>query len=213
MQACAEARAVSLPPAAGDPAELRKNLQSRAAMVARWNPLHDAYAAAFAAEAARAGGSRTVAGWDAAAAAWEAVGQPYPLAYALARAAAAAAAAGDRDEAASRLHRAAELADQLAAQPLQQQIAQLARRARIELPGPGGRDAGRTAAPFGLTAREQEVLQMVAAGRGNREIAAELFISPRTASVHVSNILGKLGVASRGEAAAAAHRLHLVDPS
>jgi DNA-binding CsgD family transcriptional regulator len=213
MQACAEARAASLPPAAGDPAELRQNLQSRAAMVARWNPLHYAYAAAFAAEAARAAGRQTVAGWDAAAAAWEAIGQPYPLAYALARAAAAAAAAGGRDEAASRLHRAAELAGQLAAQPLQQQIGQLARRARIELPGPDGRDAGRTAPPFGLTAREQEVLQLVAAGRGNREIAAELFISPRTASVHVSNILGKLGVASRGEASAVAHRLHLVDPS
>jgi DNA-binding NarL/FixJ family response regulator len=67
--------------------------------------------------------------------------------------------------------------------------------------------------PFGLTAREQEVLRLVAAGRGNREIAAELFISPRTASVHVSNILAKLGVASRGEATAAAHRLHLSGPS
>jgi DNA-binding NarL/FixJ family response regulator len=65
--------------------------------------------------------------------------------------------------------------------------------------------------PFGLTAREQEVLRLVAAGRGNREIAAELFISPRTASVHVSNILAKLQVTTRGEAAATAHRLHLFD--
>jgi DNA-binding NarL/FixJ family response regulator len=59
--------------------------------------------------------------------------------------------------------------------------------------------------------RELEVLRLVAAGLGNREIAAELFISPKTASVHVSNILGKLGVASRGEAAATAHRLHIFD--
>jgi len=59
--------------------------------------------------------------------------------------------------------------------------------------------------------RPREVLRLVAAGRGNREIAAELFISPKTASVHVSNILGKLGVASRGEAAATAHRLHVFD--
>jgi len=51
----------------------------------------------------------------------------------------------------------------------------------------------------------------VAAGQGNREIAAELFISPRTASVHVSNILSKLNVSSRGEAAATAYRLHLFD--
>ena len=65
--------------------------------------------------------------------------------------------------------------------------------------------------PFGLTGREQEVLRLVAAGKGNREIAAELFISPRTASVHVSNILSKLRVSSRGEAAATAHRLHLFD--
>ena len=56
------------------------------------------------------------------------------------------------------------------------------------------------------------MLRLAAAGRSNREIAAELFISPKTASVHVSNILGKLGVATRGEAAATAHRLHLFDP-
>ena len=57
------------------------------------------------------------------------------------------------------------------------------------------------------------MLRLVAAGRSNREIAAELFISPKTASVHVSNILAKLGAASRGEAAAKAHALHLFDPS
>ena len=66
--------------------------------------------------------------------------------------------------------------------------------------------------PFGLTERELEVLRLVTAGRGNREIAAELFISPKTVSVHVSNILGKLHVASRGEAAATAHRLHIFEP-
>jgi DNA-binding CsgD family transcriptional regulator len=65
--------------------------------------------------------------------------------------------------------------------------------------------------PLGLTAREFEVLRLVADGRSNPEIAARLFISAKTASVHVSNILAKLGVASRGEAAAAAHRLHLFD--
>ena len=66
---------------------------------------------------------------------------------------------------------------------------------------------------LGLTEREREVLRLVAAGRSNREIAGELFISPKTASVHVSNILGKLGVASRGEAAAKAHSLRLFDPT
>jgi DNA-binding NarL/FixJ family response regulator len=62
---------------------------------------------------------------------------------------------------------------------------------------------------FGLTEREVEVLGLVAAGRSNPQIAAELFISPKTASVHVSNILSKLNVTSRGEAAALAHRLGL----
>ncbi|MEV6073551.1 AAA family ATPase [Streptomyces sp. NPDC052069] len=62
---------------------------------------------------------------------------------------------------------------------------------------------------FGLTPREQDVHQLVAAGHTNRRIAEELYISPKTASVHVSNILAKLGVSSRGEAAALAHRLRL----
>ena len=211
MRACAEASALSVPSWAGNPAELRDDLESRAARVVRLSPLHDAHAAVFAAEAARADGRPDLAGWDAATAAWEVVGQPYPLAYALARAA-GSAAVGDRDAAASRLRRAAGLAGQLRAQPLQRQISQLARRARIQLPRQGsGQATAGAPVPFGLTAREQEVLGLVAAGRGNREIAAELFISHRTASVHVSNILSKLGVSSRGEAAATAHRLHLFD--
>jgi DNA-binding NarL/FixJ family response regulator len=57
-----------------------------------------------------------------------------------------------------------------------------------------------------LTGREREVLHLVTAGRNNREIASTLFISPKTASVHVSNILAKLGASSRTEAAAIAHR-------
>lgn len=57
--------------------------------------------------------------------------------------------------------------------------------------------------------RELARLRLVAAGRSNREIADELFISAETASVHVSNISAKLGVGSRGEAAATAHRLRL----
>jgi DNA-binding NarL/FixJ family response regulator len=62
---------------------------------------------------------------------------------------------------------------------------------------------------LGLTPREREVLVLVADGRSNRQIAQELFISHKTASVHVSNILAKLGVANRAEAAVAAHRLGL----
>ena len=62
---------------------------------------------------------------------------------------------------------------------------------------------------LGLTPREREVLALLADGRTNPQIAETLFISPKTASVHVSNILAKLGVANRGEAAAVAHRLRL----
>ncbi len=83
----------------------------------------------------------------------------------------------------------------------------LAQRAGIEQ-----RQAGGTATPLSaLTARELEVLRLVGAGRSNKEIGAELFISAKTASVHVSNILAKLGVSGRGEAAAQAHRHGLAE--
>jgi DNA-binding NarL/FixJ family response regulator len=104
------------------------------------------------------------------------------------------------------------LAQRLGARPLIDDIALLARRARISLEPAGDTDVP---APepdrMGLTAREFEVLRLVADGRSNREIASELFISAKTASVHVSNILAKLSVTSRGEAAATAHRLRLFD--
>jgi DNA-binding CsgD family transcriptional regulator/tetratricopeptide (TPR) repeat protein len=147
--------------------------------------------------------------WDAAAAAWDALHEPYPMAIALACAAEAALADADRDAAATRLRDAARLAGQLGARPLSEEIAALARRARIVL----GDGAPAAAGPdrLGLTDREFEVLRLVAAGQSNREIAGGLFISAKTASVHVSNILAKLGVASRGEAAARAHSLRLFD--
>jgi DNA-binding NarL/FixJ family response regulator len=67
-------------------------------------------------------------------------------------------------------------------------------------------------ASLGLTRREVEVLALVAAGRTNRQIGQALFITPKTASLHVSRILAKLRVAGRGEAAAVAHRLGLDKP-
>ena len=69
---------------------------------------------------------------------------------------------------------------------------------------PGGYQGPGTLA--GLTSREREVLRLLVEGRSNKEIVGALFISPKTASVHVSNILAKLGAASRTEAAAIAHR-------
>jgi DNA-binding CsgD family transcriptional regulator len=153
--------------------------------------------------------------WDEAAAAWAALSEPYPLAQALLAGAQVALGDGDRDSATGRLRRAAPLAAGLDAHPLSGEIADLARRAGIRLTGQDGNGVPAPGAPSGtnagLTGRELEVLRLVAAGRSNREIAAELFISPKTASVHVSNILGKLGTASRGEAAAKAHTLRLFD--
>jgi DNA-binding NarL/FixJ family response regulator len=153
-------------------------------------------------DAARAAVPRLAAA-DAAVAAWEALGQPYQTALALVGAARAALSGpAGREVAAVRLRRAAPIAERLGARPLAEQIAGLARQAT----GAGtGRDC------LGLTSREFEVLRLVAAGQSNREIAAALFISPKTASVHVSNILAKLGTATRTEAAARAHSLRLFD--
>jgi DNA-binding NarL/FixJ family response regulator len=151
-----------------------------------------------------------LAAWDEAAAAWGRISEPYSQAEALLHASEAALAGGDRDGAAGRLRLAAALAARLGAGSLAAEIALLARRARIVLDTSPAAAVGPDA--VGLTGRELEVLRLVAVGRSNREIANELFISPKTASVHVSNILGKLGAASRSEAASKAHALRLVDP-
>jgi len=126
------------------------------------------------------------------------------------RLAEALAEAGRRDEAADHWRQAAHTADTLKARPLRRALDDLARRARIGTAEPRGDGAVLAS----LTSREREVLRLIAAGRSNREIASVLFIAPKTASVHVSNILGKLGAASRTEAAAIAHREGLIsEPS
>jgi DNA-binding NarL/FixJ family response regulator len=116
------------------------------------------------------------------------------------RMAEALAEASDREEAGEHWHLAAKAATHLGARPLREALDDLARRARI------GTTAHHGGHELGLTAREREVLRLLAAGRSNREIASVLFIAPKTASVHVSNILAKLNASSRTEAAAIAHR-------
>jgi DNA-binding NarL/FixJ family response regulator len=100
---------------------------------------------------------------------------------------------------------------------LRRGIELLAQRGRLRLEEPGDTTVSpevppSPAASLGLTQREVEVLALVAEGRTNRHIGQALYITPKTASVHVSRILAKLGVAGRGEAAAVAHRLGLDKP-
>ena len=170
------------------------------------------------AEWARVQGEPDPERWLAAVAAWEESGHPYPLAVARWRAAEALLAGrGDRTLVAELLRRSHATASGLGAEPLRGELERLARLGRVDLRprDPSGAPAGPTPEPtdaaaagvaLGLTARELEVLTLVAEGRSNRQVAEALFISAKTASVHVSNILAKLGVASRVEAAAVAHR-------
>jgi DNA-binding NarL/FixJ family response regulator len=155
-----------------------------------------------------------VAAWREAVVAWEAAGDAWPLTYTRFRLGEALCADGCREDAVEPLRAAFRSAASLRAQPVLDDVQALARRARLALdersPAPA---AEQEAVPFALTDREREVLTLVAAGRSNGQIAAELFISPKTASVHVSNILAKLGVGGRVEAAAVAHRLGLIPPA
>ncbi|MFG2073852.1 ATP-binding protein [Nonomuraea maritima] len=109
-------------------------------------------------------------------------------------------AAGDRAAALAEWELAREAAARLRAAPLEKALLQFGRRARFGVPTDDG------ALPSGLTARENEVLKLVAEGLTNREIAERLFIAQKTVSVHVSNILGKLRVSTRTQAAATARR-------
>jgi DNA-binding NarL/FixJ family response regulator len=106
---------------------------------------------------------------------------------------------------------------ELGANPHLRQVEQLAARSGLDIASPSVASDGDSstpphdhAIPFRLTRREQDVLERLTLGRTNREIATELFISEKTASVHVSNIKGKLGANGRAEIAAIAVRLRLV---
>ncbi|MVU80992.1 AAA family ATPase [Nocardia sp. ET3-3] len=176
------------------------------------SPVDFAHRAVF---IARLAGS--AARWGDAVAAWRAVERPYDIATSLLGLAESTVAEGNRAEAGVVLRELVEIATRLGAAPLRQAAETMSERARIPLDGspkvppkaPGGNVSGR----FGLTARELDVLRLVAKGLSNRGLAAELFISANTAGVHVSRILTKLGVASRTEAAAFAHEHGLLAES
>lgn len=216
--ASAEADARGLPAAdAGRDAALDV-LRAAAGSLATPVPVWAAHAEYVRAELLRAEARDSVADWVAVEEAIRSLERPYLLARARHRLAEAMlAAGGDRESAAVLLREAYAAADRMGSRRLREDLALLAQRARLPLtaadasPAPPPPQADPVEA-LGLTSRERDVLRLVAAGSTNRKIAEELFISPKTASVHVSNILAKLGVTGRGEAAALAHRLRLFAP-
>ena len=157
--------------------------------------------------AGRVRGERDPDAWAEAVAGRRALGRPFEIARALLDAAIVNLAFKRRDEAAIAMAEAHAIAVDLGATPLRLRIESLARRARIGLEGVATADD--TADRLGLTRREREVLALLADGRSNRQIGEQLFMAESTAGVHVSNILNKLGVTRRSEAAAVAHRMGL----
>ncbi|MEV4556487.1 AAA family ATPase [Kitasatospora sp. NPDC049285] len=203
----AEADLRHLPAAADGRAAVLARIAARAADLTAYEPLDRGWAALLDGELARAEGRPGAAHWERAITELRATALPHPLDLALLRAAEEQAAT-DREAAAELLRESAVLARERADQPLARQAELLAGRLGLALDAPRRTTADE--AGFGLTPRERDVLGLLALGRTNRQIAEQLFISPKTASVHVSNILAKLAVSSRGEAAALAHRLRLL---
>ncbi|MGV4928926.1 AAA family ATPase [Streptomyces sp. BHT-5-2] len=232
--AAAESDARGLPAAAPDRPGILARLRAAAKRPARLSPVWDAYGTAVEAELRRAEGRESPDAWAAAVAAFEPLERPHELAWCCCRWAESLlhgterATVGldgrtPREAAVLLLGQAHAAAVGMGAHPLIGELELLAQRARIPLPGrtaPGAAHRPAASPPpaapaesLGLTPRERDVLRLVADGRSNRQIADTLFISPKTASVHVSNILAKLGVSGRGEAGAVAHRLRLfADP-
>jgi DNA-binding CsgD family transcriptional regulator/tetratricopeptide (TPR) repeat protein len=172
------------------------------------------YATVGEAEFARLEGRSDPELWHRLATRWDNLSFAYPATYARFREAEALLASrGPRPQAEQAIRAAHQTVVRLGAAPLRREIELLAQRGRLRLQGPldvaATSRASSPVASLGLTQREAEVLALVTQGRTNRQIGQALFITPKTASVHVSRILAKLGVAGRGEAAAVAHRLGL----
>jgi DNA-binding CsgD family transcriptional regulator/tetratricopeptide (TPR) repeat protein len=190
---------------------LLETARRAAAQAAAVTPVADAWRIVAEAEFARVEGSARPEPWADGAAAWDRLERPPLAAYCRWRQAEAlVASAANRTEASAALAAAHAVATRIGAAPLGAELERLAGRARLDLAPADARatePADSLETSLGLTAREAEVLALVARGRTNREIAAALVISVKTANVHVSNILRKLDAPNRMEAAAIAHRL------
>jgi DNA-binding CsgD family transcriptional regulator/tetratricopeptide (TPR) repeat protein len=163
------------------------------------------------AELARAAGEPAAERWLGVADAWGALHEPHPRAYALLRATEAGLAERrPKADLAAPLATAHEIALELGAETLAAAAESIAQRGRVPMPAEPPPPV-QTPAPLGLTPRELEVLRLVGQGCTNTQIADRLFISRKTASAHVSNILGKLGAGRRAEAAAIAAQLDLLE--
>ena len=195
-------------------AQARKRLDAArraAAEAADVTPNAAAWLAVAEAEHERAHGESRPEAWSEAAATWDELGRPPLAAYCRWRQAEALVASGaSRTDASTPLRVAYDVAARLRAQPLLRELELLAARARLDLISPEAEPRHEKQGMeelLGLTRSEAEVLSLVARGYTNREIAAALVISVKTAGVHVSHILRKLDAPNRREAAAIAHRL------
>jgi ATP/maltotriose-dependent transcriptional regulator MalT len=220
VEADLAAAAGSLPAAPGSPTAAAGDddripvLRQLAAQLPARTPPARAYRALALAEAARArlpgprrGGAHGDAAeaWQAAVAAARTAEEALPLCYGLLRLTETLIARSERDAAAEAAREGLRLAAGMGA-AIEHELRDLADRARLRVDTPAAAEGpGR----FNLTDREREVLKLIADGQSNGQIAATLFISPKTVSVHVSNILAKLGVSGRAQATAFAHRAGL----
>ena len=215
-----QARAAGDAAAVADAVAAGRSLLDRARTAVKphsrsWHPNADpnnvhirAWLAKAEAEATRLKGRSDPARWQAAVDAFS-FGDVYEVARCRWRLAEALLGSGDRERATPAAQEAYQTAARLGAAPLQAALEALGRRGRLDL-GTGVPTGPKLA---GLTPRELEVLRLLVAGKSNRQIAEALFISGKTVSVHVTNILTKLGVHSRLEAAAVARRLGLDEPA
>lgn len=203
-----EADAAVRRPDPGDRAAAEEHVSSVervAEALHRWGDLGVAWDAEVTAQLARFRGEPCRELFEVAVAAWDRVGHPYDAAVARLCLAEAAATDGDREEARRRAEAALRTARDLGSPYLEATVEEVLARYRLASRGTNG-----AAGPGALTAREREVLAALAEGRTNEQIAGELYMSPKTASVHVSRILAKLGAENRTEAAAVARRIGLL---
>jgi DNA-binding CsgD family transcriptional regulator/tetratricopeptide (TPR) repeat protein len=214
VEADAAERARDLGDAAAEAAALRRAdglLERVTAAAVETRPVEHATLLGAQAEASRGAGRTDPESYSRAAAAWGELGRPEPAARMRWREAEAHAAAGDREAAAEAARAAHAIAVRVGAGWLRGEIEGLAARARLALEPVGDEPEQAEEDSFGLTVRERQVLELLAAGATNREIGERLFMAEKTASVHVSRILTKLNARSRTEAAAVAHRHRLLD--